>query len=163
MSYVVTNCSKNPKINFWCILTLLLGSLTYKNTFATIFLQLTLSIWFHFFQGWFGLIRCIIWWWDSFLTKVTIEIGKTIFFSYRSNNSEDEKCIVKNMNLIDTYYHWKNLVDWISNMATSKMYSLRKTQKLKNINFTSHDYLPQFCSENRNWLSYKDGYIYLEN
>ena len=23
-------------------------------------------------------------------------------------------------------------------------------------NFTFHDYLPQFCSENRNWLSYND-------
>ena len=98
-----------------------------------------------------------------FLNKGYHRNRKNYFFSYRSNNSEDEKCIIKNMNLIDIYYHWKNLVDWISNMATSKMYSLRKTQKLKNINFTSHDYLPQFCSENRNWLSYKDGYIHLEN
>ena len=37
------------------------------------------------------------------------------------------------MNLIDTYYHWKNWFDWISNVAISKMYIFRKTQKLKNI------------------------------
>ena len=30
-------------------------------------------------------------------------------------------------------------------------------------NFTFHDYFPQFCSENKNWLSYKDGYVHFEN
>ena len=60
-------------------------------------------------------------------------------------------------------YVLETLVDWISNMATSKMYILRIIQILKNNNFTLHDYLPQFCSENRNWLSYIDGYTHFEN
>ena len=37
------------------------------------------------------------------------------------------------------------------------MYILRKKQKLKNNNFIFYDYLPQFFSENKNWLSHKDG------
>ena len=61
------------------------------------------------------------------------------FFSKIATISKRKKCIIKNMDLIDKYYHWKSLVDWISSMATSKMYIMRETQKLKNItlhNFT---------------------------
>ena len=146
LGYILTNSSKNPKTNFWCILTLLLGSLTLvvdceihlcDFVIFVIFPQ-TLSIWFHFFQWWSGLISCIIWWRSFILRKITTEIGKRIIFS-NSNDFEEKKCIIKNMNLINTYYRWKNLVDWISNMATSKMHILRKTQKLKLItlhNFT---------------------------
>ena len=37
------------------------------------------------------------------------------------------------MNLIDTYYHWKNLVDLMNKVTASNMYSLTKTQKQKDI------------------------------
>ena len=42
------------------------------------------------------------------------------------------------------------------------MYILKKTRKLKSNNFTFDDYLPQLRSENRNWLSCKDGYAHFE-
>ena len=38
-----------------------------------------------------------------------MEIGKR-----HGNDCQEEKCFIKNMNLIGTYYYWKNWVDWIS-------------------------------------------------
>ena len=64
--------------------------------------------------------------------------SKIATISKRKKSMHEKKCI-KNLNLIDKYCHWKSLVDWISSMATSKMYIMRETQKLKNItlhNFT---------------------------
>ena len=63
-----------------------------------------------------------------------------------------KKCFFKNMNLVDTNYHGKNWVDWIStrlHFATSKICMMRKrTGNLKKHNiFIIHDYRPQSCSE----------------
>ena len=63
------------------------------------------------------------------------------------------------MNLIGTYYQWKNWVDWLSTrldkMLQPQNVHFEKNPKVKkDNNFTFHDYLPQFCSENRNGLSW---------
>ena len=109
-----------------------------------------------FFQESSGLTSCIIWWRYFFLTKVT-EIGKINFSVIIAAIGKSK---MHHQNHESHRYVLETLVDWISNMATSKMYILRIIQILKNNNFTLHDYLPQFCSENRNWLSYIDGYTH---
>ena len=38
-------------------------------------------------------------------TDTNTEVGKIHFFSYHSNVCKDKKCFIKNMILIDTYYH----------------------------------------------------------
>ena len=81
------------------------------------------------------------------LTIVALETGKIHFFSYHGNRFYEGKCFNKNINLKDTYYHWKiDLIGWMStrpekNVTTTKMYILRKKpRKLKNmlfLNFTT--------------------------
>ena len=52
---------------------------------------------------------------------VAMEIGKRLFFSYHSNGCHEEKCFIKNLNLIDLNYDWKNWVDWISAKVSGKV------------------------------------------
>ena len=47
------------------------------------------------------------------LTIVAMEIGKRQFFSYHCNGCYEEKKL-QNLNLLDSKYHFKNWVDWIS-------------------------------------------------
>ena len=58
------------------------------------------------------MINCIIWWKDFSLIKVTTEIGKKYFLIYHHNDCLEEKRIIKNMNLLDTFYHWKKFI-WL--------------------------------------------------
>ena len=39
----------------------------------------------------------------------------------------------------------------------------KNTKLTKHGNFRFHHYRPKFCTESRNWLSYKDGYVQFEN
>ena len=48
------------------------------------------------------------------LIMARLEIGKRPIFNHHSKWSKKKNCIMKNMNLIDSNYHWKNWVDWIS-------------------------------------------------
>ena len=72
------------------------------------------------------------------LTTVAMEIGKRHFFNDQWKILQEEKYLIKNMNVTDANYHWKKWVDWIldtwwdKNVASSKMYILgKRAQKLK--------------------------------
>ena len=47
------------------------------------------------------------------LTTVAMEIGKRHFINYHWKILQEVKCFIKNMNLTDANYHWKNWGDWI--------------------------------------------------
>ena len=47
------------------------------------------------------------------LKTVAMEIGKRHFFNDQWEMIQEEKCVIKNMNLTDGNWHWKNWVDWI--------------------------------------------------
>ena len=109
---------KIQKINFWYILKLLLGSLT---------LRMGCKIYFCDNFSWEGFLYLIpfssrIVWIDKlndllkrfFPNKGFHGNRKNIFPVIIARVAEKEKCFIKNINLIDTYYHWKNWVDWIS-------------------------------------------------
>ena len=82
-----------------------------------------------FFQESSGLTSCIIWWRYFFLTKVT-EIGKINFSVIIAAIGKSK---MHHQNHESHRYILETLVNWISNMATSKMYILRMIQILKNI------------------------------
>ena len=91
LSYMITNGSKNPQINFWCILTLLLRSLTlvmackiqicdYFSSGDFIYL---IPFFFNDLLDWYAA------WFDEeifSLTKVAMEIGKRHFYSHHNND-----------------------------------------------------------------------------
>ena len=45
------------------------------------------------------------------LTTVAMEIGKRQFLNDQWKMLQKEKCFIKNMNLKDANYHWKDWVD----------------------------------------------------
>ena len=47
------------------------------------------------------------------LITVAMEISKIHFFNDYWKMLQEEKCFVKNMNLTNASYSWKNWVDWI--------------------------------------------------
>ena len=48
-----------------------------------------------------------------FLTTVAMEIGKIHFFNNQWKMFQEEKYLIKNMNLTDAHFDWKNWVDRI--------------------------------------------------
>ena len=47
------------------------------------------------------------------IKTVAMEMGERHFFNNQWKILQVEKCFIKNMNLTETNYHWKNWVDWI--------------------------------------------------
>ena len=86
------------------------------------------------------------------LTTVAMEIGKRHFFKDQWKVFQEEKYLIKNMNLTGANYHWKNWVDWILDTWWDKTLQPQKCTfwekepkklKKKHNNFTFHDYLEQ--------------------
>ena len=82
------------------------------------------------------------------LKTVAMEIGKRRFFNDQWKMLQEEKYLIKNMNLTDLNYHWKKWVDWILDTWWDKTYmsiwekEVKKFKK-KQHHFISHDYLEQ--------------------
>ena len=94
------------------------------------------------------------------LTTVAMGIGKRHFFNYQWKMLQEKQYLIKNMNLTDKNYHWKNWVDrivdtwWDKTFRPQKCTSWVKEPKTlkKHNNSTFHDYLQQCRSKNRNWF-----------
>ena len=85
------------------------------------------------------------------LTTVAMGIGKRHFFNDQWKMLQEKKHLIKNMNLTDENYHWKNSVDRIVDTWWDKTFQPQKctfwvkepkTLKKHN-NSTFHDYLEQ--------------------
>ena len=111
-----------PKKKNWCILTLLLGSLSLaivlscaqQDTTLWQFFFGTLCLFDSIFSGKVWLIGCMILM-KKFVSLITaaIEVGKRHFFNNQWKMLPEEKCLIKNLNLTDASHHEKDWVDWI--------------------------------------------------
>ena len=66
------------------------------------------------------------------LILVAMKIGKGHFFKNQWKMLQEEKWFIKNMNITDANYHWKNWVDWILDTWWDKNFA-KESKKLKNI------------------------------
>ena len=86
-----------------------------NNFYWVAFFHLTL-----FFQAQFGLISCIIVL-KEFFSMFKRETGKRHFLLFLVMVAKKEKSFFNNKNLVDSNYHWKNWVDWMSNKWEKKL------------------------------------------
>ena len=107
----MTNGGKNEKKYYFVKILLCdnLKILLCDNFPSALFISLT-----PIFQGQFGVIGCMILMKEFVsLTTAAMEIRKRYFFNNHWKILQEQKCFIKNMNLTDANYHWKNWVDWI--------------------------------------------------
>ena len=104
-----------------------------QNFHWVLFTPLTLFFWFDsIIQGQFGLmISCIIVL-KQFVWLFAKETGKRHFLTFHGSGCKEKKSFLNNMNLINSNYHLKNLVSWMST-------KWRKCVSLKGFQFEKND------------------------
>ena len=106
-----------------------------------------------------------------FPNKGCHENRKTIFFSViiatiAKRKNASSKTWILCVHTTTESFDWISRLSWLDkylareNVATWNVH-FEKNPKIKN--FIFHDYLPQFCSENRNWLNCQNCYVHFEN